>query len=138
MGKKETFYIKILFLLNLLTIFLAFLSLNRLGGILFNFPFRIYLEHFLAGFYAPLLFLFSFYTCIISYYTFSRKEIKFLKRETEIILLIIFSLIYFLFEIWWQFYMSFNYDSIFQFFFGSLGTAFLWFFLIKLSPFHNK
>jgi len=134
--EDKIFYIKVLFLLNLLTIVLAFLSLNRLAGILFDFPLRIYLEHFLAGFYCPLLFMFMIY-CALLFCSLFKKEIYFFKRKIEVFLLIIFSLIYIFFEILWQFFISFNVDSTLQFIVGIFGTLFLWYVLFKINSSNN-
>ena len=135
--RENIFYIKILFLLNLLTPILALSSLNRLRGIIFDFPYRVYFEHFLSGFYAPLIFLFLLYSFTFLSSFFSKKEVLYFKRKTEIILLILTSVLYILFEFWWQFLVSYNSDSVIQFCMGLFGTFFLWGFLSKLSSIHN-
>ncbi len=101
MKKNET--IIALSILNILTIFGAFLILNRLGGTPFNFTGRIFIEHFFTGFYTPLLILFFTILLIKGYsYLFTKNKIA-VNKQLKYSLLIIFSLTIVLFEFWWQF-----------------------------------
>ncbi len=117
-------YFLALIYLYVLTILGSLLSLNRLGGITFEFNFRNYLEHFIAGICFPsvwVILVIAF--CMLLRIVFS--------RSFELGLLIFFSIIWILFEIWFQFINSFNEGSFIQIFFYLLGVFLFWVFYCK-------
>ncbi len=128
-------YTQTLSLLVILTAFLSLHSLNRLWGVyhrgqvFLEYPGRIYLEHFLSGFYIPLLFLFIVSVISIIFSILIKKEIK-LQNIGKILTAI--SLIYLATEFLWQFQISYNPDSVFQFSATLLGVLSLWIFYKKI------
>jgi len=110
-----------------LTIFLSFMSLNRAVGVLIRFPGRIFFEHFFAGFYCPLFIIFLFYSIINLPSIFTKKYIW--SKKISLSLLILSTILFFLWEILFQLFLSYNSGSWTQLFYSFLGFIFLWIYL---------
>ena len=134
MEKKDKIVIT-LGMLNLLTMLGALLFLNRFGKIIFEFHGRTFVEHFLTGFYFPLAIMFIFYVAINVCSLINSNELSNFDKKSNIRLLILYSLIIFLFEIWWQFFVNFNAESIAQMIYLIIGIFCLWFYIIKMKLF---
>ncbi len=125
--KESNKYLLTLSILLLLTIILSLHSLNRLWGLLTSKLFidyfgRNFFEHLLSGFYIPPIFLFSFYlgTILFSF------KITQLKRTTELMILILGSIICIVFEYWFQSINSYNISSPSQFITSLFGIGLFW------------
>lgn len=130
--KEESKTIITLSILSVLTIVCAFFSLNRLADVVFEFKLRLFFEHFLTGFYFPLFVIF------VTYWGFciSHRNIKLFGQEHKVTFLrtlVISSLINILFEIWWQFFVSFNSQSIPQTIYLIFGVLICWIYFLKLK-----
>ena len=119
---------------NLFIIIAFFLSLNRLKGNPIDFYFRVYLEHLIAGIEMPLL---SAIILISLSLVFSPKCRKKFTKEKEFIVLIFFTILWILFEIYYQFFLKYNVDSWLQMIFFIIGIICLWIFYYFLL-YRNK
>lgn len=122
-------YFESLFIFTWLTIILTSFALNRLSililkdHLLINFPFRVYLEHFLTGYWIILASLFFVYTGSYIHKCLIREKFSFFGKGWEIFAIILTSLIYLYLEIYYQFFMQYNKDSWFQIIFSILGLT---------------
>jgi len=125
----------------ILTVILAFLSLNRLWGYfnnkpaLFDFIFRNFFEHLLTGFYIPLLIFFGWYLTFEIYCICRYKEIRKITSKSAYELFLVGFLIYAISETWWQFF-QYNGGSIIQLLASYLGIALSLIYIIKTRLFH--
>ena len=134
--------------LFVLTIILSFLSLNRLGGLPIDFTLRNFVEHFLSGFYVPpaltiIVFILHFFVGLMSWFfnllfglipkykyipirDYFKKEFQVMNLFWEKAILVITTIIYLLFEIWFQFINSYNSGSLVQTVASLCGILLFW------------
>lgn len=130
MKYKEKIYEKYILTLStllLLTIFLVFHSLNRLGFNCFekpiiNYPLRILIEHLVTGFYIPLLIIFIIIFITSLYF----RKIAIFNNKYQIIFFTITSIIYILGESYYQLIMNYNKQSYIQIIFSLIGIFLSW------------
>lgn len=143
MNRDRIFLITVSILV-ILTIVLAAFSLNRLGGAtinkpaIFEFKLRIFSEHFLTGFYVPLIVVFFAYLTITLFVLLSKSRFNWVSDNSDSIIfksLIAGSFINISFEVWWQFFRSPNPDSWAQTIYLVLGVIVCWVYAIKIKLF---
>lgn len=127
-------YILTLCILQILTIILSLSALNRMCGgfakqiLCFDYPLRNSIEHLLSGFYIPLIIIFL---CYISYFIISWK-IQLMPKNKEIAIIIIVSIFYLIFEVWFQL-SHYNSGSILQIIMSLLGIVLCWIYTFAVS-----
>ncbi len=137
MERKDKYLITC-FGLIFITILGALLSLNRLANspsVVFDFNFRILLEHFLTGFYFPLIILCFAYLGFILVFLLSFKRFTWPSKLRNLSILLLGTIIIISFEIWWQFGMSYNFQSFEQMIYLFFGNLVLWIYVIKIKLF---
>jgi hypothetical protein len=123
-------------LLIILTIIGCFLLLNRVAGLPLDFKLRIFLEHFIAGFYLPAILLFFVY-CYMNIASCIRSDFSHCSRMANFLWLIFFSLVILGVELYFQFFKEFNNHSLQQMIYFIFGLCSLWFYVIKIKLFNK-